>query len=389
MDRSANARFEVLYRTHQAAVSRCVARLGVPREVWPDILQEVWITAARRLTSLEAHPRAVAWLCSVARNHAMHHCRSTARNQRKAQAIAIERPREHDDPFGERDAWDTLQRLLANIPPEQREVYLKIELHGMSAGDVADELGISVNTVNSRLRLTRNRLRESGPALIAAMILLRARITEAADHGSENVTTTATASTAQASELSGRLAGITGKLAFLAFLALSLSSSQPREQHDLGLRASPSLRQASDSLDSVHPRLRRPWASDPPVPGRKVVSEERPPLPAPPRREAPEGQRTLSRPSPTLHNDGRDLFRDANDAYTARRYQKALKLALAHRKRHPTSQLRDSCALIIIQALCRGGDSRKASEKVKEFARESPDGFAFRARLAQLPKECR
>lgn len=392
MDRSVNARFEVLYRTHQAAVSRCVARLGVPREVWPDILQEVWITAARRLASLEAHPRAVAWLCSVARNHAMHHCRSTARSQRKAQAIAVERSREHDDPFGERDAWDTLNRLLAEVPLEQREVYLKIEVHGMSAGDVADELGISINTVNSRLRLTRNRLRESGPALIAALILLRARFAEAACGGFEDVvsatTVTATASTRQASQSSGRLAGVTGKVALVALLVLSPSAWQHREQDDLVLRASPSQRQAPESLDSVHPCLYLAWASDPPALGRQVVSE-RPTPPEHPGRAAPTGQRTLSRPSPSLPNDGLDLFRAANDAYRAQRYKRALRFALLHRKRYPTSQLRESCTIIIIKAVCRVGESRRAREMMKEFARESPNSFASRASLAQLPKECR
>ena len=390
MDHSANARFEALYRTHQAAVSRCVARLGVPREVWPDILQEVWITAARRLRSLEAHPCAVAWLCSVARNHAMHHCRSTARHQRKAQAIAVERSREHDDPFGERDAWDTLHRLLANSPLEQREVYLKIEVHGMSAGDVAEELGISVNTVNSRLRLTRNRLRESGPALIAALILLRARIAEAAYGDIEDRVSprTATATTKHTGEFAARLSGISSKLALIALLVLSPSASWQREQHDLVLTASPSLRQSPESPGSVHPCLHLPWASDPPASARQVASE-RPPPPAPPRRAAPIRKRTLARPSPSLHDDGVDLFSDVMAAFNAKQYNKARRLAGKHRKRYPTSPFSESCELIIIRAHCKMGESRKAREMVREFSRESPNSGASRARLAQVLTRCR
>lgn len=391
MDRSANARFEALYRTHQTAVSRCVARLGLPREAWPDIVQEVWITAARRLASLEAHPRAVAWLCSVARNHAMHHCRNAARRQRKYQAIAIEGSREHDDPFGERDAWDTLNRLLADCPLEQRDVYLKIELHGLSAADVAEELGISINTVNSRLRLTRNRLRESGPALIAALILFRARTAEAAYGGSDGLigATTETAISTQAGKRSARAVGITGKLALVALLVLSPSASQTGEQHDLVPRASPSLTQAPEPLDSVHPRLHVPWANEPPTLGRQALSAVRPPLEQPRRAAASTGQRSLARPSPSLHNDGRDLYRDALDALHAGRGDKALKLALLHRKQYPISQLRDSRELIIIRALCQAGDSREARKQAEEFARESPNQLAMRARAFQQLQKCR
>ena len=395
MDRSANARFEALYRAHHAAVSRCVARLGVPRETWPDILQEVWITAARRLASLEVHPRAVAWLCSVARNHAMHQCRSAARSQRKAQASAVEQSREHDDPFSERDAWDTLHRILANFPLEQREVYLKIELHGMSAGDVADELGISINTVNSRLRLTRNRLRESGPALIAALILLRGRIAEAAHGGFENQdrAAPAPASTTPAIGVPGRLAGASGKLALLAFLVLSPSASRHREQHHLAPPASPSLRQAPESMDSVHSCLYLPWASDVPAPSRQLVPE-RPIPPAPPGRapvratRATGDERAIPRPRPSFHNDGRDLFDDAYAALTAKHYPKALRLARLQRRRYPTSQLRESCTVLIIRALCEMGRTQRAREEVKKFERESPNSVAFRTRLSKLPPEC-
>lgn len=78
-----------------------------------------------------------------------------------------------------------------------------------------------------------------------------------------------------------------------------------------------------------------------------------------------------------------------NDAYRSGRYAEALALALEHRKNHPDSQLREPCTVIIIRALCMMGDARGARERVREFARESPNSLVFRARLAQLPNECR
>ena len=42
-------RFETLYRAHEATVRRCVVSLGLPPHLGPDLLQDVWLTALRRL----------------------------------------------------------------------------------------------------------------------------------------------------------------------------------------------------------------------------------------------------------------------------------------------------------------------------------------------------
>ena len=58
---------------------------------------------------------------------------------------------------------DTSQRqillnLLAEMSPEKREVFVLVELQGMTAAEVAVAVGIPENTVYSRVRLARGEL---------------------------------------------------------------------------------------------------------------------------------------------------------------------------------------------------------------------------------------
>lgn len=388
------AKFYALYEAHHAAVQRCVASLGLPRYLWQDIVQDVWITALHRFDTLVAHPRPVGWLCTVVRNSAMHYVRGHLRRQNKHQALAAEPSRTTDDPVGERDAWDTLARLLTRCPLEQREVYLKIELYGMTANEVAEELGLSVNTVYSRLRKAREHLRESGAALAAVLLLLRTRLVHAVPAELQVPIGDALAALGPAANAAqtSRASGAAGKLALVALLILPASSSrQVEEVPAVGHAASGSF----EELDSVHhERPWIPWA--PPSPsGTSVALAPASDLPPPqPGARAVRGRGArpaAAPPQPGVvpREDGEDLYRAAREAYRAGRYERALDAALRHRARFPTSQLGDSRELLVAQVYCALGREADARAQVRSFALEAPEKGAHRARLARLPEECR
>ena len=150
-------RFRELYRRHFDFVWRCVQRLGVEPAAVDDVIQEVFLTAYRRFDTYDPERPFPPWLFGIALNVARMARRGDSRRRRRALAAQHPAP-EPTDVTQRHAALDQLQRLLAVLDDDQRTVVILIEIEGMSPRDVAAGLGLSVNTVYSRLRLARAHL---------------------------------------------------------------------------------------------------------------------------------------------------------------------------------------------------------------------------------------
>lgn len=153
-----------LYRQEFAFVWRTLRYLGVPAASVEDAAQEVFITAHRRLAAFDsARGSARSWLYGIARNTARHHHRWARR--RDPQRLAVVEP-EVADPAADPEAWvsrvevaEVVERGLAKLDQRRREVFVLHEIEGLSAPEIAELLGIKVNTVYSRLARARTRFR--------------------------------------------------------------------------------------------------------------------------------------------------------------------------------------------------------------------------------------
>lgn len=56
--------------------------------------------------------------------------------------------------------WDELETALSELPPEQREAFELMEMEGLSAKEVAEATGVSVNTLLSRKHYAVKHLRK-------------------------------------------------------------------------------------------------------------------------------------------------------------------------------------------------------------------------------------
>jgi RNA polymerase sigma factor (sigma-70 family) len=153
------SRFEALYRDHFPFVWAAARRCGAPAEVVEDVVQDVFVTAYRRLDDLhwEVSPR--GWLYGVTRRIAFRYRRSATRTDRRRRAMAS-RPDSQEEPHRRHDAALQLETWLERVDTAQREVWEMTELLGMSGPEIAAELQIPLNTVYSRLRLVRHRLEQ-------------------------------------------------------------------------------------------------------------------------------------------------------------------------------------------------------------------------------------
>lgn len=151
-----------LYRAHAGFVWRVVRRMGVPDEAAEDVVQEVFLVARRRLPDYEGRGAPTSWLYAIARGVTANYRRGQARAQRRLRVVSGPRPAaapSPEDELGRADAVAVIQRFLAELPDDQREVFVLADIEGLSGPEIAQALGLELNVAYSRLRLARRKLR--------------------------------------------------------------------------------------------------------------------------------------------------------------------------------------------------------------------------------------
>lgn len=150
--------FGSLVRRYQGGLlrhARALLRHGGAAE---DAVQEAFLTLARNPPDLEAAPHdgdgppgLGAWLHRVTRNHCLDAMRSDARRRQREEAAEAERPTAVLDPqLAGVDAIDTrsaVERSLAALPNDQREVLALRLLDDRSYAEIASITGRKVGTV--------------------------------------------------------------------------------------------------------------------------------------------------------------------------------------------------------------------------------------------------
>ena len=139
-------------------------RVRDPRDA-EDILQDVFSALVEANRLLMPIDHITGWLYRVARNRIIDLFR--ARTGRREDSAPLELEELLPSPRGGPESelararlLDALEQALAELPPEQREVFIAHELEGPSFKDMAASMGISINTLLSRKRYAVLRLRE-------------------------------------------------------------------------------------------------------------------------------------------------------------------------------------------------------------------------------------
>ncbi|HEY1575527.1 MAG TPA: RNA polymerase sigma factor [Terracidiphilus sp.] len=138
-----------------------------------DLLQEVLFELVRAHRLLMPIEFVTGWLYRVARNRITDLFRKqkpenfsdAVRADEEGELLAVEDllPSREGGPEAEylrSVLLDELQRAMAELPPEQREVFVAHELEGRSFKELSAESGVSVNTLLSRKRYAVLHLRE-------------------------------------------------------------------------------------------------------------------------------------------------------------------------------------------------------------------------------------
>jgi RNA polymerase sigma-70 factor (ECF subfamily) len=155
--------FPALYTEHFAFVWRNLRRLGVPEASLRDAAQDVFVVVYRRLGEYEAREKVRSWLYSiltrVAREHARRRRRKDPTPVDHAEEIADPRAQPPDRGAAQNQDLRLLLELLDELDLEKREAFVLSDLEQMTAPEIAEALGVNLNTVYSRVRAARRELR--------------------------------------------------------------------------------------------------------------------------------------------------------------------------------------------------------------------------------------
>jgi len=146
---------DTLYRAELKAVYAFLWRLGARESEMEDLAHDVFVTAARRLSSFDASRPARPWLLGIA-----FRVFSDARRKLRPQAEvpeALEDPSPGpDDSVARRQAQRVLQQALATLPEERRVAFVLHELEGLSVNEVSEAMECPAPTTYSRLKTARD-----------------------------------------------------------------------------------------------------------------------------------------------------------------------------------------------------------------------------------------
>jgi RNA polymerase sigma-70 factor, ECF subfamily len=153
---------QVLFARHHVRIYRFVLRLVRDQTLAEDLINEVFLDVWRQANRFEARSAVSTWLLAIARFKALSALRRRPDEELDENAAAaVEDP--GDDPdlaVQKKDKSEALRKCLEALSPEHREIIDLVYYHEKSVEEVAEVVGIPVNTVKTRMFYGRKRLSE-------------------------------------------------------------------------------------------------------------------------------------------------------------------------------------------------------------------------------------
>ena len=165
--------FEKLYRRHELRVFRYLHRNLRNEAGANDLMQEVWFAVVRNAVSYQPTAKFTTWLFTIAHNRMVDMIRATSRLQSldagdtaavdgSSLLDSLAADPKHEPPAEVQSQHEAaaLLNAVAQLPPEQRSAFLLQAEGELSVEEIAAATGSSFETVKSRLRYARAKLRQ-------------------------------------------------------------------------------------------------------------------------------------------------------------------------------------------------------------------------------------
>ena len=175
--------FESFYVSWYARARRFAQTFVVSQDEAENIVQDVFLSLYESHDLADARFNAIAYLFASLKNRCLDSLRHDLRRRHTVahmhdEIVLQERLRRDtleafDTVFDDEDSIVTrLRQALDRLPERCRQVFVMSKIDGKRQKDIAAELGISVNTVESQMAMAYRRLRDELRGCLPLLLLL-------------------------------------------------------------------------------------------------------------------------------------------------------------------------------------------------------------------------
>ncbi len=162
--------FGPLVQKHQKGVHALIWRKIGDFHYAEELTQDTFLQAYKKLGTLKDHNHFSGWLYVIANRLSINWIRRQKRTMQSLEATPVQKVEESSYKhymFNQRETGaaeqrsETVKNILKKLPESERTVVTLYYLGEMTAKEIGNFLGVSINTVKSRLRRGRERLQEA------------------------------------------------------------------------------------------------------------------------------------------------------------------------------------------------------------------------------------
>jgi RNA polymerase sigma-70 factor (ECF subfamily) len=176
--------FAIIVRSYQTPVFNYVLRMIGDRSLAEDLTQEVFLRVYQGLPRFSARSKFTTWLFQVTKNRVLDEMRAVERRPRAVVDVdgddMVGRLEVVDAPFERVEAIDAVWRAVEHLTLDLKMALLLRDIVGLSYGEIADSLEVTLATVKWRiwkareevqLALARDGIELFEPAAVPATVV--------------------------------------------------------------------------------------------------------------------------------------------------------------------------------------------------------------------------
>lgn len=144
--------FEFLINRFSDILGAYIFKLTHSKEVTEEIVQDVFLKIWNTRDTLPNVSNFHAWLYIVSKNQAISVLRKAIR-ERAGKELITHNPDDQEDNSWENEKLSAIEKAIAQLPPQQKKVFMLSRYEGLSYKEIAAQMHISTETVKKYLQI--------------------------------------------------------------------------------------------------------------------------------------------------------------------------------------------------------------------------------------------